>query len=244
MEEEKYFFGTRLAHRLDYYAFLRTGSHFLWNCFTGLFDLVFFENEFVNDPEAKQRQEELDPMALYALKLRSDTAPYQPVCINAVPNGLHGFPQDGPNPIIILMRDPYASIYSLYLTARDRWGLKVDDTVSWLKENFALYRKFYDEAFKLNEANQEKVLIVRYEALKAGPQELQKIVDFVGVRPKLKSEYVFWWTRFDRITREGERTFYRAGDNELWKQDKAWREALEKAEIDEFSKFDYSLNGP
>ena len=47
MDKDKYFFGTRLARQLDYYAFLRTGSHFLWNCFTGLFDLVFFENEFV-----------------------------------------------------------------------------------------------------------------------------------------------------------------------------------------------------
>ena len=242
MDEEKYFFGTRLACRLDYYAFLRSGSHFLWNCFTGLFDLVFFENEFVNDEEAKQRQEELEPMALYALKLRSDTVPFQPVCINAAPNGLHGLPQDGPNPIIILIRDPYASIYSLYLTACDRWGLKIDDTVTWMKENFTLYREFYDKAFQLYEDNQDKVLIVRFEALKAKHLELQKIVDFVGVTPKLKSEYVFWWTRFERIVKDGERTFYRSGNNDSWKKDEPWRNALEKAKVGDFSNFGYSLN--
>ncbi len=242
MDKDKYFFGTRLARKLDYYAFLRTGSHFLWNCFTGLFDLVFFENEFVNDEEAIQRQEELEPMALYALKLRSDTVPYQPVFINAAPNGLHGQPQDGPNPTIILIRNPYASVYSLYLTACERWGLKIDDTVVWIKENFNLYREFYDKAFQLYEDNPEKVLIVRFEALRAGHEELQKIVDFIGVTPKLKSEYVYWWTHFDRITKDGERTFYRSGNNELWKKDEAWKDTLEKAEVGEFSKFGYSIN--
>lgn len=242
MEEDKYYFGTRLASRLDYYAFLRTGSHFLWNCFTGLFDLVFFENEFVYDEEAMQRRKELEPMALYALKLRSDTVSFQPVFINAAPNGLHGQPQDGPNPIIILIRDPYASIYSLYLTACERWGLKIDNTAVWIEENFTYYREFYDKAFQLFEDNPDKVLIVSFEALKAKHDELQKIVDFVGVTPKLKSEYVFWWTRFERITKEGKRTFYRSGNNDLWKEDKPWREALEKAQVGEFSKYGYSLN--
>ena len=92
------------------------------------------------------------------------------------------------------------------------------------------------------EDNPEKVLIVRFEALRAGHEELQKIVDFIGVTPKLKSEYVYWWTHFDRITKDGERTFYRSGNNELWKKDEAWKDTLEKAEVGEFSKFGYSIN--
>ena len=182
-------------------------------------------------------------MAIYALKLRSDTVPYQPVYINASPNGLHGQPQNGSNPTIILIRDPYASIYSLYLTACERWGLKIDDTIVWIKENFYLYRKFYDKAFQLYRDNPEKVLIVRFELLKTNHEELQNIVDFIAVTPKLKPEYVFWWTRFDRITKDGERTFYRSGDYDFWKEDKTWKDALEKAEVGDFSKYGYSING-
>ena len=45
MHSDGYYFGTTLAKRVDYFAFPRTGSHFLWTSFTGLFDLVFFANQ-------------------------------------------------------------------------------------------------------------------------------------------------------------------------------------------------------
>ena len=72
MTPDGYYFGTRLAVRCDYYAFPRTGSHYLWACLTGLLDLVFFPNEHVDNPEARQRVEELNPYAYYAMRLRED----------------------------------------------------------------------------------------------------------------------------------------------------------------------------
>ena len=95
MSPESYYFGTRLAVRCDYYAFPRTGSHYLWACLTGVLDLVFYPNHFVDNPEARQRAEELNPHAYYALRLREDGVPFQPVYINASPQGTHGVPAAG-----------------------------------------------------------------------------------------------------------------------------------------------------
>ena len=38
MHSDGYYFGTTLAKRIDYFAFPRTGSHFLWTSLTGMLD--------------------------------------------------------------------------------------------------------------------------------------------------------------------------------------------------------------
>jgi hypothetical protein len=242
MTTESYYFGTRLAARFDYYAFPRTGSHYLWACLTGLVDLVFYPNEFVDNPEARQRADELNPHAFYALRLREDGVPYQPVYINAAPQGVHGVPAAGEWPTIILIRDPHPTIYSYYRTATERWGAKVDDRRAWIRDAYRQYREFYDAALAIGEKAPAKTLLLRFEELKADPATLTRIVNFMGVQPKLSPEFVHWWTDFERITRPGTRTFYRGGNNEQWRTDAAWAADLQSVSPGDFSRYGYSAS--
>jgi hypothetical protein len=239
MSPESYHFGTRLAVRCDYYAFPRTGSHYLWACFTGLFDLVFYPNDFVDHPEAKQRADELNPHAFYVLRLREDGVPHQPVYINAAPQGVHGAPARGDWPAIILIRDPHPTIYSWYHTATERWGAKVPDRVAWLRDAYRQYREFYDQALAVQAANPERTFLIRFEELKKDPAVLQGLAAFVGVQPKLSPAFVHWWTDFDRMTREGARTFYRTGNNAQWSTDAGWQADLTLADPGDFSRYGY-----
>lgn len=239
MSPDSYYFGTRLAVRCDYYAFPRTGSHYLWACFTGLFDLVFYPNDFVDHPEAKERATELNPHAFYVLRLREDGVAHQPVYINAAPQGVHGKPAAGEWPAIMLIRDPHPTIYSWYHTATERWGALVPDRVAWLRDAYRQYREFYDRALALQESNPDRAFLIRFEELKKDPMVLQRLAGFVGVKPKLSPEFVHWWTDFDRMTRDGARTFYRAGNNAHWKADPAWQADLAQANPGDFTRYGY-----
>lgn len=232
MDTERYYFGARPARRLDYYGHARVGSHFLWTCLSGLFDLVNFPGEDADAPEPVGRLQELDPMALYALNLRADDAPFQPVYIDPAPNGMHGVPRPGPHPVLIIIRNPWATVYSQYNAARHRWNQPVDDPPQWVREHLDHYFHFYRAAFALLDDPAQQAHLVRFEDLVAGPEALQAIVDFVGVAPKLAPAFVHWCTRFDRITRPGERTFYRQGDNAAWQRDPAFGEILRQAAVD------------
>jgi hypothetical protein len=239
MSPDSYYFGSRLAVRCDYYAFPRTGSHYLWACFTGLFDLVFYPNDFVDHPEAKERANELNPHAFYGLRLREDGVPHQPVYINAAPQGVHGKPAAGDWPVIMLIRDPHPTIYSWYHTARDRWGAQVPDRVAWLRDAYQQYREFYDSALAVQETKPDRTLLIRFEELKTDPLVLQRLTAFVGVQPKLSPAFVHWWTDFGRMTRDGARTFYRAGNNAHWQADAAWQADLAQAQPGDFSRYGY-----
>lgn len=239
MTPDGYYFGTRLAVRCDYYAFPRTGSHYLWACLTGLLDLVFFPNEHVDNPEARQRVEELNPYAYYAMRLREDGVPVQPVYLNASAQGLHGLPALGDWPVIVLIRDPHAAIYSWYHTAIDRWGAKVDDRVAWIRDAYTKYREFYDRVLEIRSTAPERLHLVRFEELRTDAAVLQKLVDFLGIRPKLDPKFVHWWNDFQRITAPGPRTFYRGGDNARWQQDAAWKKDLALAAPGDFAAYGY-----
>lgn len=239
MTPESYHFGTRLAKRCDYYAFPRTGSHYLWACFTGLFDLVFYPNELVHLPEAKQRAEELNPHAYYALRLREDGVPIQPVYINAAPNGVHGIPANGDWPVLALIRDPHPTIYSWYHTATERWNAEIDDRVSWMRTAYNHYREYYERLWNLRDSHPERFHLIRFEALKSDVEVLRQLIAFIDVQPKLSPEFVHWWTQFERMTQPGKRSFYRSGDNERWKGDEAWLADLRRASPGDFSDFGY-----
>jgi hypothetical protein len=240
MSPESYYFGTRLAVRCDYYAFPRTGSHYLWACLTGLLDLVFYPNEHVDNPEARQRAEELNPHAYYALRLREDGVPIQPVYINAAPQGTHGLPSAGNWPTLILIRDPHPTIYSWYHTAIDRWGAKIPDRIVWMREAYEHYRQFYSAAQLIQQQMPKRTCLVRFETLKTEVAELDRIVRFLGVQPKLSPAFVHWWTQFERMTQSGTRTFYRSGNNTQWRADAAWVADLAKVEPGDFREFGYS----
>ncbi|MEX2045163.1 MAG: hypothetical protein WD941_07405 [Opitutus sp.] len=239
MSPESYYFGTRLAKRCDYYAFPRTGSHYLWACLTGMLDLVFFPNEFVDNPETKQRAEELNPHAYYALRLRDDGVPYQPVYLNAAPQGVHGVPAAGDWPLIILIRDPHPTIYSWYHTATERWGAKVPDRVAWMRDAYRKYREFYDAGLGLAEKDPARTLLIRFEELKADVAVLRRILSFLDVQPKLSPEFVHWWTEFERMALPGKRTFYRGGNNTQWRADAGWKADLDRAAPGDFSRYGY-----
>jgi hypothetical protein len=207
-----------------------------------LLDLVFFPNEFVNNPEAKQRAEELNPHAYYALRLREDGVPHQPVYINAAPQGVHGSPKPaaGDWPAIVLVRDPHPTLYSWYHTATERWGAKVPDRVEWLRKGYAEYRAFYDAAFAILEKNPAKTHLIRFEELKRDSAVLARLVQFIGVQPKLSVEFVHWWTDFERMTQPGRRSFYRGGNNAQWRTDAAWLADVKQAAPGDFSRYGYT----
>jgi hypothetical protein len=239
MSPESYHFGTRLAKRFDYYAFPRTGSHYLWACLTGLLDLVFFPNSHVENAEARQRADELNPYAFYVLRLRDADVPYQPVHIDAAAQGTHGVPAAGDWPVIMMIRDPHPTIYSWYHTAVDRWGANPPDRVAWLRDAYAHYRNFYRAALEVQKSGRQPTFFLRFEELKAGPEPLERLVSFLDVRPKLAPKFVHWWSDFDRITRAGPRTFYRAGNNAKWREDAAWCADLAQIKPGDFSEFGY-----
>ena len=55
------------------------------------------------DPEAVSRQEEIKDEALYGLDLREQAAPFQPVWLNPLTNGVHGVPVKTDNPTLLLI---------------------------------------------------------------------------------------------------------------------------------------------
>lgn len=240
MTPESYYFGTRLAARCDYYAFPRTGSHYLWACLTGLLDLVFFRNDLVDLPETRQRAQELNPHAYYVLRLREDGVPVQPVYLNAAPNGLHGLPQPGDWPLLILIRDPHPTIYSWYHTAVDRWQAQIPDRVAWIQDAYTRFSEFYRAARAAQDAGRVPVHLVRFEDLQRDPAVLTGITSFLEVSPKLKPEFVHWWTQFDRMVAPGQRTFFRGGDNRRWQQDDAWMADWRRAAPRGLAEFGYS----
>lgn len=233
----KYYFGT-LVKEIDIFAFPRTGSHLFYYCCQGLFDLITLPHEQVENPEAIARQAELNPISLYALRLRDPAIPYQPVRLNPSRTGLHGFALQWQNPSCVLIRDPVATAYSFFRVGF-RWGLKHRLSTAWIAEQFEQFGCFYRKAWDLLQSQPEKTLLVRYEELLAGPRTLERLVEFVGVTPKLKPGFVYNTTRFKSMVNPGDRSFYREGKNLAWRSDPEWVEALRGVAGFDFSEFGY-----
>jgi hypothetical protein len=235
----RYFFGRVEAVRIDFFAFPRCGSHFLRACTAGLFDLVALPHADSASEEASRRNEEIDPLALYSLNLREDGIPYSPVWFNATANGRHGLPIDSGFPVLVLIRDPHAAVYSLYRVSRDRWNIPIPDARQWAKAQFEKYAAFYESALALRAADSGRTLLTRYEDLKRGPEALDTLVSFVGVRPKLSSAFVHRATLFEHYAAAGSRTFYREADDSAWRKDADWMAAIRGVPRPDFSRFGY-----
>lgn len=242
----RYFFGRTLATRIDMFAYPRTGSHFFRYCTQGLFDLVAIPGPAVDNAEAIDRQRELDAEILYALDLREDGVPYQPVWFNAAAAGEHGLPMLTPHPRVILVREPIATVFSGFRVARDRpeWPQKVDmDLPTWLGHRFRGYHRFCLAAAELVAAEPGRTLIVRFDELRASPAMLERLVKFVGVRHKLRPSLVHRLTRFETIAAPGERTFYRGGDDESWRSDAEFTAALRTMLLPDFAAIPFVPRG-
>jgi len=233
----QYYFGS-LLKEIDIFAFPRTGSHFLAYCFAGLFDSISLLPEVHRTlPESISRQDELRVEALYALELRQPGVPFQPVWLNPIVNGVHGLPAPCDHPALVLIRDPIASAFSAW-RARHRLGFALE-TAEELNVHLDKYEDFYDAANILIKQAAGRALLVRYELLVANFEMLQRIVEFVGLTPKLAPRFVHWVTRFENFVAGGNRTFYREGDNEAWRRDEPWCMLLQQAGMRDFSRFGY-----
>lgn len=240
--KDRYFFGRVLARQVDFFAYPRTGSHFLRYCTQGLFDLVALPQPGTDDAEAVDRQRELRPEALYALDLREDGVPWAPVWFNARAAGRHGRPTKGEAPALVLIREPIATVYSYYKAAESRWGATIDAPAAWVQDKLSAYVEFYRAANAVLAAAPRESLLLRFEDLVAGPQALRHLVEFVGVRPKLSPEFVHDVTRFESLVapREaGGRSFYRAGSNEAWRNDAEFTRVLARVRVPDPREFGY-----
>ncbi len=236
---EPYYFGRVPAVQIDMFSFPRCGAHFLRLCTAGLFDLVALPHGDSGKAEAAQRREELDPLSLYALNLREDGVPYHPVWFNTTSNGRHGTPVMGSAPVLILIRDPRAAVYSLYRVSRERWNIAIPDARTWARAQFSKFASFYAAGNEVLAANPGRVLMIRYEDLREGQGALERLVSFVGVRPKLSEAFVHRLTRFESIAGPGKRTFYREADNDAWRRDEAWMAAIDGLSMPDFAPFGY-----
>lgn len=225
---------------IDYYAFPRTGSHFLGACISGLFDHVtILPEEIRTDAEAVSRRDELSELALYALELREPGVPYQPVWFDVLRHGPHAVPAAGPHPVLILIRHPLAAAYSAWRSrARLGWAVATAPELAAHLEN---YERFYDAALSLVEQHAGRVRMIRYEDVVESAGPLEELVRFVGVRPKLSPAFVHWVTRFENFVKPGERTFYRAGDDRAWSRDAQFLGLLAGVPAGDFSRFGYPV---
>lgn len=241
--KSRYYFGRVPAKQIDCFAYPRTGSHLLNYCCQGLFDLVWFPTPGIDLAEAVDRERELEPASLYALGLREDGSPYTPVYIDHRANGQHGLPVKTDHPVIILTRDPVATVYSFYRVAAARWGMadRMGDAAAWVGEKLARYHAFCERSRAILEQHAAEAMLIRFEDLVSSPATLARLVEFVGVKPKLSPEFVFRHTRFDTLVRPGNRTFYRAGTNDAWREDPSWCALLDRVSIPDFTPFGYPL---
>jgi hypothetical protein len=187
--------------------------------FSGLYDMVMtVPKELLEHREAISRQNEIGDLALYGLELREPGTPYQPVWLNPIKDeGFHRTPIAGDNPVLILIRHPLAAAYSAW-RARKRLPLLVESPAE-MSAHLNWYENFYDAGMKLVAGKDTKALLVRYEDLTFSPQELERVIEFIGIRPKLSPQFVHWITKFDNFVKPGERSFYRSGNDEGWRTD-------------------------
>lgn len=213
-------FTNRYTKRIDYFAFPRVGSHYLFYCLKGLYDMVMFEMDCFLTEETRTRQNEIRPEALYALGLHDPSRPLPPpIHIDPAPNGIHGQPVSRGLPILCLMREPVPTIYSAYRLRQDRFGEIIDNPKQWLQNQFQAYENFYRNALKVRDAGKEPFLMLHFEELVAGVAPLKDLCEFVGFDPKLDPNFIHKVTRFDNFTVKDVRTFYQTGSNDSWQKD-------------------------
>lgn len=237
--KEKYYFGKSLLREFDFFAFPRTGSHFFFYCLSGLFDLVTHPHGDLDNEEAISRQQEINPFVLYALELREDGIPYQPVCFNSLSDGVHGSVKYNNHKFIVLIREPISVVYSLYRVNTSRWGQQIDDLHKWVQQKFEEYNRFYTAAFNEIKTYPHEFLLMRYEDLLKNSDALKKLVEFVDLKPKLSPDFVCSLTNFETFVKDTNRTFYREGGYEAWRKDKCWQFVWNFVKRYDFARFGY-----
>ena len=241
VRKDQFYFGT-LLKVIDFYAFPRTGNHLFMYSFSGLYDMVMtMPQELLEHREGISRQEEVRDLALYGLDLREQGAPFAPVWLNPIKDeGFHRTPAAGDNPILILIRNPFAAAYSAW-RARKRLALAVESPAE-MRAHLDWYENFYDAAMNLVGNARAGAMLVRYEDLIAGAHELERVVEFVGLRPKLSPQFVHWITRFDNFVKPGERSFFRGGGDDAWRESAEFGRLVTAGPPRDFRRFGYNVD--
>ena len=229
--------------RFDYFAYPRVGSHFLFHIFSGLYELVLFESEDFETEEYISRKREIKEFSLYALSLHDSKRKFrQPIFVNPKANGVHGFPIDSGFPIISLIRDPLATIYSYYRLKRDRHNYVFLNKEEWIQDKLSEYYKFYSQVQELKIKLKDSMLIIKYEDLISDVKYIIEIVNFFRIDPKLDPNFVYNCTNFKNFASGSDRTFYRDADNEKWLLDDEFKTLLKGIDFNKFLKFGYSMS--
>lgn len=213
-------FAREFTKQIDYFAYPRVGSHLLFHCLSGLYELVMFDMDCLANEEVRSRLQEVNPSALYALRLRdSNAASPPPIHVDPAPNGIHGEVVDRGLPILCLVREPIATVYSAYRLRKDRLSEKISDPGKWVCSRLKEYEGFYRRVMEVKADVDDRFLLLRFEELVTDVAPLEALCKFVGAQPKLDPSFVRYVTDFEFFVLQGERTFYRSGKNDSWKRD-------------------------
>lgn len=243
------------------FSFPRVGGHFLTHCIRALYDTdpdpasanggIIWPSQSpsaargdILPPPAENadRDNEINPLSRYALTLRDTPGALCQLNLIHGRTGMHGAPGDiRPGEFaVVIIRDPIATIYSLYRVMRDRWSPETPFDASSVHHHLTQYQLFYQTAFDLKQRFYYNLKIVRYERLTESPEELRSFCNFLGIRPKLEPEFVWHITKFENFAAAGPRSFYRQGDNNAWRADSAFCRLLGPSADLDFTPFGYA----
>lgn len=242
------------------YSYPRTGSHFLTHCIRALYDTgvndlddwsgVQWRAEpgsaqkgihLRGEDEARDRDNEINPLALYALSLRGNCGRRSPLVLDHERNGAHGLP-DVPGADergCILIRDPLATVFSYYRVWTSRWEPGEAFDSASVRHHLTSYCEFYDRALRVIEESEGRMILLRYEDLVFSSSALQILCNFLSQSPKLEPEFVWHMTKFDNFARTGVRSFYREGKNGAWRTDAAFCAMAGVLEEFDFRRYGY-----
>ena len=231
----------------DYFAFPRTGSHYFGLCLQGLYREVLSECgdsvkwSHTRSQEEKTRSNELRPLVLCLLKCGLSNRHLSSVRRNANPGGkLHEAPFYRGNKIVITIRHPYPTIHSLYKLLTERMRLDIGNIETFIKDQLNAYTSYYGKAAALQKDG-APVLFMRYEEMLQTKEPLAELCAFLQVEPKLPVGLVYFLTRFRVITKMRKRTFYAFGNNDAWKADTRYVDALSSIAPTDLTSLGYSV---
>jgi hypothetical protein len=236
-------FVTNYTKRFDYFAYPRVGSHFLYHIFSGLYELILFDSESFQTSEYLSRKTEINELSLYALSLKDSQKNFnQPIYINPLANGIHGFPIDCGFPVISLIRHPLPTVYSYFRVLRDRLNHQFEDRKIWVEDKLNEYLSFYSKVFDLKNKIGTNMIILKYENLISDYKYLFDIIKFINIDPKLDPKFVFKCLKFESFVNDKNRTFYRDADNNKWSEDNVFKGLINDLDLHKYCKYGYTYN--
>ena len=233
-------FKEKYNKQFHYFAFPRVGSHFFFHCLTGLYDLILFDSESYHTSEYLKRSDELNPNALYALRLHDlALGKSQSIYVNPCPNGIHGNPIYTGFPIISLIRDPFATVYSYVNLNISHLKIESIDYEKFIIQNLDKYTLFYTSLLEISKEHPSKLLLLTYENLVSSQETLETLTEFINQRPKLRPDFVFDQVKYENLVDPHKKSFFKFGSNAAWRKDERFCAVVKQYDKTKFNKFGY-----